>query len=239
MGNAKNSINTRTLFGLLLIFIGGIYLLSTLDVININTSDIIFSFPFFILLLGAIIVINSHNKAFGLLLVFIGSIFLIPRIFPSIHYSSDIIFPVIIITIGIYILLKRPLNWAFYQNKFKKKVTDDNIDEIAIFGGGNKVFHTENFKGGNVTAVFGGFEIDLTQCKLAEGENVLDVFLMFGGVTFYIPKDWNIRVNVTPVFGGFSNKLKKEPGTAFDNTRTLIIKGVAVFGGGEIKPVYR
>ena len=146
MGNAKNSINTRTLFGLLLIFIGGIYLLSTLDVININISDIIFSFPFFILLLGAIIVINSHNKAFGLLLVFIGSIFLIPRIFPSIHYSSDIIFPVIIITIGIYILLKRPLNWAFYQNKFKKKVTDDNLDEIAIFGGGNKVFHTEGRK---------------------------------------------------------------------------------------------
>ncbi len=106
---------------------------------------------------------------------------------------------------------------------------------MAIFGGGHKVIITENFSGGNITAIFGGSEIDLSNCKLAEGENVIDVLLMFGGTSIFVPKEWNINVNVTPLFGGFSNKWRRNFSGPFDTTHTLVIKGVAIFGGGEIK----
>ena len=238
MESERNKFNSRIFIGLLLILVGGLYLLNTLTIINVDISDIIFSLPFFVFIVGLIVLMHSTNKTLGLLLVFLGGLFLVPRIFPAVHYSSDILFPVLIITFGVYILLKRPLNWAFYKDKLKRNATRDTLDEITIFGGGHKAIVSENFKGGNLTAIFGGFEIDLSHSRLAPGDNIIDVFFLFGGVTFLVPRDWDIRVSVAPIFGGFSNKVRREPGTAVDTSRTLIIKGITIFGGGEIKPVY-
>ena len=238
MENGKNNFSSRIFIGLLLIIMGFLYLLSTMSILQVDISDIIFSMPFFVFVIGTVVLINSRNKTFGLLLMFVGGLFLVPKIFPSVHYSSDILFPVLIIAFGVYILLKRPLNWAFYKDKLKRNIARDTLDEISIFGGGHKSVNSDSFKGGNITAVFGGFEIDLSQSRLAEGENIIDVFLLFGGVTFLVPRDWDVRVSVAPIFGGFSNKIRREPGVAVDASRSLIIKGVTIFGGGEIKPVY-
>ncbi|MHB9011381.1 MAG: LiaF transmembrane domain-containing protein [Ignavibacteriaceae bacterium] len=235
MNNSGNSFSNRIILGLILIFVGGLYLLSTLDLINFNVHHIIFSLPFWAIIWGLVIIKNSRNKAFGILLVFLGALFLIPRIFPNVYYNSDIFFPVLIIAFGIYLMFKRNINWHHCHNRFNKQVNKDQLDDVSIFGGGHKVIISENFKGGNITAIFGGSEIDLSNCKLAEGENVIDVLLMFGGTSIFVPKEWNVNVNVTPLFGGFSNKWRRNFSGPFDSTRTLVIKGVALFGGGEIK----
>jgi predicted membrane protein len=119
-----------------------------------------------------------------------------------------------------------------------QNLTRDKIDDVAIFGGGNKIITSENFRGGNVTAVFGGSEINLMNCKLAEGENVVDMLCIFGGSTLIIPSDWNVIVSVTSIMGGFSNKIVKNPARVTDTTRSLHIKGLALFGGGEVKSFY-
>jgi len=237
MGNQNNSFNTRIFLGYLLIIVGGLYLLSTLDLINLNIPHIIFSFPFILAAIGFIITINSRNKSLGILLFVIGVFFLLPRIFPGIEYNSDIVFPVIIIAFGIYILIKRSINWNYYRDRFNKKLTKDYLEDTSVFGGGAKVIKSDNFKGGNITAIFGGSEIDLSKCKLAEGENVIDVLMIFGGATILVPIDWDVRINVTPLFGGFSHKSRRDTSIPIDSTRTLVIKGVAIFGGGEVKEV--
>ncbi|HUX93100.1 MAG TPA: LiaF domain-containing protein [Ignavibacteriaceae bacterium] len=235
MNDNKNSFNNRTLLGIVLIVIGGIYLFSTIGIINLNVPRIIFSLPFWAFVWGVIILINSRNKAFGLLLIFLGALFLIPKVFPNISYSSDLFFPIVIIAFGFYIMFKRNINWGHYHGRVNKQLNKDQIDDISIFGGGHKVIVSDNFQGGNITAIFGGSEIDLSNCKLAEGENVIDVLIMFGGTSIFVPKEWNININVTPLFGGFSNKYRREFNGPFDMTRTLVVKGVAIFGGGEIK----
>jgi len=235
MSSNDGSFNNRIFLGLILIFIGGLYLLSTLDVINFSVPHIIFSFPFWAIVWGLVVIKNSRNKAFGILLVFLGAVFIVPLIFPNVHYSSDIFFPVVLIAFGIYLMFKRSINWHNCHNRFNRQVNKDQIDDVAIFGGGHKVIISDDFKGGNITAVFGGSEIDLSNCKLAEGENIIDVLLLFGGTSIFVPKEWNVNVNVTPLFGGFSNKWRRNFSGPFDNTRTLVIKGVAIFGGGEIK----
>ena len=111
----------------------------------------------------------------------------------------------------------------------------DKIDDVAIFGGGKRILHSDNFKGGTITAIFGGSEVDLSNCKLAMGENVIDVMAIFGGMTIFVPSDWKIIVNVFPLFGGFSVKGRKDPNVDYDPAKALIIKGVVIFGGGEIK----
>lgn len=114
-------------------------------------------------------------------------------------------------------------------------VNKDVIDDVAIFGGGSKIIFSDNFQGGNITAIFGGSEINLINCKLAEGENVLDVLMVFGGSTIIVPKEWNVVINVTSILGGFSNKSVRNPNLIVDQSRTLIIKGLTLFGGGEVK----
>lgn len=229
--------NTRITTGIILIIIGSLFFLDTLDIIAINVGRIIFSWQFIILFIGIIILINSRNKFLGILLTIVGLIFITPRIFPFIYINGSIIFPLIIIGLGIYIIFKqrRSVNINYRLSSKGEKLDNDVIDDIAIFGGGTKVLTSENFKGGNITAIFGGSEIDLSNCKLAEGNNVIDILTLFGGTELYIPRNWNVIVNVTPIFGGFSNKTYKDPNQQLDTTRTLTIKGLAIFGGGEIK----
>ncbi len=238
MEENKQTLSSRIVLGLILIFVGSLFLLSTLNILNIDIPHIIFSFPFFLFVIGILIMVNSRRIGFGGLLTFIGLIFLIPRIFPFIEINSGIVFPVLIIAFGLYIMLRRksiPYNWHRRHNK--ETVDLDILDEVAIFSGSERVIISNNFKGGSVTAIFGGSEIDLRSCKLAEGDNLIDVLTLFGGTTLYVPKDWVIKVSVTPIFGGFSNKLRRDPDEILDHTRTLTISGTAIFGGGEIKYV--
>ncbi len=113
--------------------------------------------------------------------------------------------------------------------------TQNFIDIINIFSGGERQIVTENFKGGKITSIFGGSEIDLTQAKLAPGVSELEIACIFGGTTIIVPTDWNIKVEVVPVLGGFGDERKLNLGRAVDTSRQLIIKGAVVFGGGEIK----
>jgi predicted membrane protein len=122
--------------------------------------------------------------------------------------------------------------------KSTDNISKDYIDDVAVFGGGTKVITSDNFKGGNITAIFGGSEIDLTACKLAEGNNVLNITAILGGTTLIVPKDWNVLLNVTSILGSFSNKIRREPNLVVDQSKALIIKGVAMLGGGEVKSFY-
>jgi len=111
----------------------------------------------------------------------------------------------------------------------------DFIDDSAIFGGGDKVITSKNFRGGKLTAIFGGSKIDFRSATLAKGSNVLDVFFMFGGSKLIIPTNWDIKIEVSSIFGGFSDKRRLRPDEVRDPSRELVIKGVTLFGGGDIE----
>ena len=245
-------LGSRVILGIILIAIGVIYLAKSFYFpIDIE----IFSFPFILIVAGIIIMLNSGNKLFGALVL----------IFGLLLYFGDhiIIWPFFFILWGIYIIFKnRTRRQRFFENhhhddnpgekkdfrddiadfvKSEKKhfydssINKDYLDDIAVFGGGHKIIHSDSFKGGNITAIFGGSEIDLTQCKLAPGENIIDVVIIFGGTTIVIPNNWDVILNVTPLFGGFSNKKSRYVKSGTEPAGMLIIKGVVIFGGGEIK----
>ena len=64
---------------------------------------------------------------------------------------------------------------------------------------------------------------------------MIDILAIFGGSTLIVPKEWNVILDVFPLFGGFSNKIRRAPETKIDMQKTLIIKGLVIFGGGEVK----
>lgn len=85
-----------------------------------------------------------------------------------------------------------------------------------------------------MTNIFGGSTFDFTDARLAPGHNILDVVSVFGGFKLIIPPDWNVKLEVTAILGGVSDKrtrVKEIQG----NDKVLVIRGIAIFGGGEIK----
>ena len=239
MQHNHNYVDRRITLGIILIFIGGLFLLNSLDILDFRVSRIIFSFPFILLIIGILIMVNSGKRVLGGILAGVGFIWLLPRIFPDIDLGPNVFIPVLLILLGIYMIIKHSQKKTEREQLISDEfVRKDFIDDVSIFGGGHKVIRSDNFKGGSITAIFGGSEIDLTNCKLAEGTSVLDVVAIFGGTTLIVPQNWNVQLNVTPLFGGFSNKSLKIPNIEVDKTRTLIIKGVAIFGGGEVKTVF-
>lgn len=236
MSENKNTVDKRVILGGVLIFLGGIFLLNTMNILNFRFAHVVFSWPFVMLVIGLFVLVNTEKKFLGGILTGIGSLFLIPRVFPSVDYDSGIVIPLLLIILGTYIILKKRSHDSSSEfSSNHSTVNKDKIDDVSIFGGGTKIISSDNFQGGSVTAIFGGSEINLINCKLAEGDNILDVLCVFGGTTIILPKEWNVVINVTSVLGGFSNKAIRNPSIVIDQSRTLHIKGLAMFGGGEVK----
>ena len=236
MSENKSAVDKRVLLGGILIFFGGIFLLDTMNILHFRIAHVLFSFPFFMFVIGLFVLVNTEKKFLGGILTGIGILFLIPRIFPQVDYDGGIIIPIFLIILGIYIIMKkRKAGTESVFSSDTSKMNKDKIDDVSIFGGGTKIISSYNFQGGNITAIFGGSEINFMNCQLAEGDNVLDVLCIFGGTTIIVPKEWNVVINVTSVLGGFSNKAIRNPSVVIDQSRTLHIKGLAMFGGGEVK----
>lgn len=239
MMNQNNLFNTRILIGGILIILGVVFLLDNLNIVEFHFPPYLFSFPTFLLLIGIIIVMNSNKKGFGIFLIVLSSFWLLSKAIPGVNFG-DFLIPLIFLSLGLYLILKKRKEHSHRYAKTdyfinNRTINTDLIDEIAVFGGGEKVIISENFKGGSITAIFGGMTLDFSSAKLSEGENVLDFLAIFGGAEIIIPNDWNVISDVLPIFGGVSNKRKKNPDMYINTDKTLIIKGLVMFGGCEIK----
>jgi predicted membrane protein len=240
----NNNTTARLIAGLILIVLGGLFLLDNYGIIYFSLPNFIFQWEYILIAIGAIILATSHNKTAGIILIGIGLFSLFPDFWP-----------LVLVGLGIYIILKRSKPKSDFLNSgisdsFDKeakgsadpnatssanKSFQDSIDDVSIFGGGTKNFSSRNFTGGKLTAIFGGSDIHLENCSLAHGRNELDLFVMFGGYTIFVPQDWNVIIDLVPIFGGFSDRRIKDPNRVYEEDKVLIIKGMVLFGGGEIK----
>ncbi|VAX18005.1 hypothetical protein MNBD_IGNAVI01-2826 [hydrothermal vent metagenome] len=217
----KANAAPRFILGFIVVIIGALLLLSNLDIIDFIIPGIIFSWQVLLIIVGAIFIISVQSKSTGLVLIIVGVLGLIPEYWA-----------VALILLGGYIIFRKSS-----YNRSIANSEENTINEVSIFGGGDKYFHSDICTNGNVTAIFGGSNIDLMDCKLAEGENVINLLYVFGGSSFRIPKDWQIRIETTSIFGKLSDKRVLPPETKFDEGKVLIFRGLILFGSGEIKNI--
>lgn len=221
----------RAIIGIVLILIGIAFIGRTFDFFPRNIMHLIFSWELILIVIGIIFIATRENKTTGWILLAVGLFFLIPD-YVHVPYSIRRLFwPSLLIVIGVLIIL-RSTSVRRPQNKTNSA---DYIDEISILGGGDRKITSDDFKGGNITAFFGGSKIDLTKASLAQGQNVINVFCMFGGYTLIVPENWNVKVDVVSVLGGISDKRYVRNDTVKDIGKEIIIKGFVMLGGGEIK----
>ena len=105
------------------------------------------------------------------------------------------------------------------------------LSTTAIFSGTKRRPFGVAFKGGEMTAIFGGFELDLRQVDLEEDQARVDVFILFGGGELKVPQGWSVDVKATAIFGGVEDKSLHLPGDAGTVRPALVVTGMALFGG--------
>ncbi|MEE4116756.1 MAG: DUF5668 domain-containing protein [Marinilabiliaceae bacterium] len=228
------SATSKIAIGVVLIALGAMLVIERTGLLPNYFEDIIFSWQMLLIAIGFVVTLGSGNRGPGLVLMAVGGFFLLPEIFDIPFRTYRLFWPAVFIVAGLVILTNA--RWFRSENwRNRESSSADVIDHVHIFGGGERIVNSDNFKGGRVTAIFGGSEIDFTRAQLAPGTNELEVTWIFGGGSLIVPGNWNIVIEVTPILGGFSDSRKIVPGNPIDMSKTLVIKGVCIFGGGEIK----
>lgn len=226
MGNLSSK--KKIGFALFIIIIGALFLIDNLGLVYLRIPYYFTQWYTFLLILGLFLLFVRDKAGPGITLVVIGGLFMIDDIF---YVSIWNLWPLLLIGAGVAILIRR--NTDQHVPDIKNESPNDVIDEVTIFSGSERVITSTNFRGGKLSTVFGGAEIDLSHARLAPGTNVIDIFTMFGGSTIYVPSDMNVQVKVTSIFGGYSDERNfTNPG---NEEEILVITGTVLFGGGEVK----
>ncbi len=230
---AENKLHGRSILGVILVLIGLAMIARSINIFPYELERVIFTWPMLLIVLGAIFLFTKSSNTTGWILLLIGAVFWVPRVANFSVDFHEIFWPALFIGIGLIILVKSFGSVANNQSGSDK----DYIDDVAILGGNDRQITSRTFKGGKVTSILGGSKINLLDAELAPGENVLDMFSLFGGSTLIVPRHWEIKTEVTSIFGGFEDKRRYEKKESTGEEKLLIVKGMAIFGGGEIKDV--
>ena len=215
--------NRRALLGLFLVAIGLFILLDNLNILP-RMPWWLYRWYTLLIVIGVFnLLVGNRTPAF--ILVTIGVIFLLDDAY--LYFDWGDLWPVVLIIVGLAFIFRQR------AKALGESTIDDNFFEaLNIFGGGNQKVTSHRLEGGRITSIFGGSEVDLTEAKPVEGAKI-EVFTMFGGTEIIVPDDWNVKVEVAAILGGFEDKRKTQPSS--DNSPTILIKGLTLLGGGEVK----
>jgi len=217
--------------GVLIVLFGVLLLFDAMNVIPGWMRDFFFRWQFIVIAVGLVSLITNRNKIPGIIIIAAGLFFLAPEYFGEIRRY---IIPIAIILIGLVIIARRGVRGYYVPDNFSGS-DPDYIDITTIFSGGERLVTSKNFKGGKVTAVFGGAEINMLNADLAQQEVAIETTAVFGGVTLIVPSDWEVVVDIDSVFGGFADKRIFSSEHRLNPEKRLFIRGAVIFGGGEIK----
>ncbi len=141
-----------------------------------------------------------------------------------------LIIPFVFIMIGLGFIFK-----DFFNSKINEKIKSLNksgLKEYAATFGENKIdMSNEVFDGADLTAVFGGVELNLINSEI-KNEQIINATAIFGGITIKVPQNVNVKVKSTAIFGGVDNKVKNING---ENIPTIYVNAFCMFGGVDIK----
>ncbi len=223
---------SQVLIGLFVIGMGVFFLLDNMNIIDMRITF----FPALLVLIGTIKLMDYQSQGsriVGGAFIAIGAAIAL-RQMGYLDFNPKQLWPLILIGVGGAVVWKALVGRRDIGNAVVKTDADGGDDSVvnatAIVGGFKRRIVSPNFRGGEVTAVMGGCEIDLRGSSI-QGEAVINVFAAMGGIEFKVPTDWTVILHGTPILGGFDEKTMAPP----DASKRLVIKGYAIMGGVEVR----
>ena len=240
-------------WGLAIVLIGMSLLLYNAGVIPFN--PLARYWPVLLILFGVMNLMTQSGRFFGFLLILAGGFLQLNKLGLT-HLTFADLWPVALIAIGLLLM------WGSLETRgfirAKKRVLSDFRDQVAgavggttggtdippgalnavaIFGGCERRISSKNFRGGKATAVLGGIELDFRDADIdsENGEAVLEINCVLGGVEIRVPETWHVHSRSVPVLGGYEDTSRQTGDASGGKPKTLVITGMVVLGGVEIR----
>jgi len=230
---------SKLLAGLFIIVFGILFLI---DRTGGNIPNWMFSWKMIIIAVGIVTLYKHQFKHFiGYVLIGVGSVFLINDFWPN-TIDSGLLLPIIVITFGVTMIFK---SLGFIKKKHNHKrglnsadtdihSPEDYLTISTFFGGVDKMVTSKNFKGADITTLFGGTDLNFTKADIQHPVTV-NATTAFGGLTLIVPSNWQVQSEMMTIFGGIDDKRGIMDDASRDDSKILILKGSCAFGGVEIQ----
>lgn len=220
MKNCKNII-----LGIILIVVGVWFGLYATGVVKVN---LLFDgwWTLFIIVPSFLGLFDGDGRTGSLIGLFVGVLLLLScQDVLNFDIVLKLIVPCVLIVTGLTFIFKGKIKIKNIENV--KAVGETNYN--ATFSGQNLDFSKEEFTGTKLDAVFGGIKCDLRNAIIND-DVVIEASAIFGGITILVPKDVNVKITSTSIFGGVDGKSKMDkPG------KTIYVNATCLFGGVEVK----
>lgn len=229
----SKGVTSQVVLGLLVIFFGLLFLLDNLDILDLHRA--VSFWPMVFIIAGTVKLCDTETRGGQLMgagLAGLGVLMILDRM-DIIDFNVRTLWPLFLIGAGGFLLYR-----AIETRRAGPAVSldkdggpgSDVVDVAAIVGGFERRVSSQNFRGGEITAVMGGCSLDMRTASI-QGEAVINVFAFWGGVTIKCPPDWTVVLQGTPIMGGFEEKTATPP----DGSKRLVIRGYAIMGGVEVR----
>lgn len=220
-----NRLTSQAVLGVVVVLIGVLLLVDSTGIAD--TSFLLTYVSTLFVLLGVYALLTSgFRNVFGpLVVIVLAGAWQIAALdlLPETDLSS--FWPALIIIFGISLLLGR-------ARTTPEEVNQEHIDGLAVFGGRTQRVTDSHFTSADLTALFGGYELDLRDATVDSKPARISAIAMFGGVDLIVPRDWNVRVDVLPIFGGAEDDRPHHEGE--HEEVDLVVTGFAAFGGVSV-----
>lgn len=239
MNNSNN--NQRILFGLVVAAAGVLLILERLNLIAV--PSFLFTWPMILILLGAFTAAKEGITNTGaLILLGIGVFFLSKNIFELPYIVRTLFWPGLLVVLGLSIAFKPKKHGRRHGFGSANFLGDDDVnqqdvellDVVAIMGGSKRRVQAKNFKGGKITAIMGGADVNLHHVQL-QGVATLDITAIAGGIKLVVPPHWKITTQVTTFAGAIEDKRYLPLNETSE--LELVLTGSIVAGGVEITSI--
>lgn len=233
----KNTVG-RIALGVFLVVLGGGWLLDSFQMIEFWPFVHLW-WPSALMILAVVKLVVGSGSTFGSAVLFlIGALIQLGK-FDVIDGFWGALWPIVIILAGISILVDRKKKSYLCGINVPMDGSKDGADDLnrveatAIFGASEQRITSKGITGGELTAIFGGLEIDLRGAEIEGDIAVIKCEVVFGGVEIMVPPHWIVHIKGTPILGGIENKTGRYRDPNLKGP-TLVLVSTVVFGGLEI-----
>ncbi len=226
-------ITPQFVLGLILLLVGVLFTLDNLDILY--AKDYLRYWPVLLIVYGLSKIFQPESRGgrfWGIVITFVGAALLADKL-DIFSFRLWDLWPLLLVALGVTMLMRAASRRDTERLTKESGETESGsiVNAAAFLGGTKRNVHTRDFRGGELTAVMGGCDIDLRQSAIAKSPAMIDVFALWGGIEIKVPNTWTVIFEGTPILGGFDDKTFKQ--TA-DEKQRLIIRGTIIMGGVEV-----
>ena len=221
---------SNIIWGIIFVLVGVVLILDRLDIFKF---DIFFSgwWTLFIIIPSFVGLLTDREKTGNLIFLIIGiSLLLVMQDVITFEILWKLFFPIIFVLIGLSLIFKDSISRKVRKEIKKINKKDLKFNEYnAIFAGEDLNFSGNSVSNMELSAIFGGMNIDLREAKIPN-ELLIEATSIFGGIDIFVPDDVCVKTTGTNIFGGNTNKKINN-----DSKKTIYIESLCLFGGIDIK----